>query len=232
MHSFPGRWIGGVALVLGPLLLLTGTLLRSPFDFFYPDQLDAMARHPGLLTAAYATFLAGHLVLAFAVLAVVSHIGRTRPVWALWSGILVLVGLFERTFHAGVDHAAQGLVRRHGPEFAERLVGESYQDLHLYSHLSLSIMVGWLVLAFAAWRSGVLGVVRSVALATMCLLPLGVLKGAEPWSVVGTVGLCVAFLPAGVRLLADGPRPTRRQALVTAVVVPVVGALAYISTLG
>ncbi|MEV0676378.1 hypothetical protein AB0I60_07610 [Actinosynnema sp. NPDC050436] len=232
MYSFPGRWIGGVALVLGPLLLLTGTLLRVPFPFFFTGQLDAMAAHPALMTAAYTTFLAGHLVTLFGVLDLVARIGRTRPAWAAWSGVLVVVGLVERTFHGGVDHAAQGLVRRHGAEFAARLVGESYQDVHLYSWLSLSIVAGWPVLAFAAWRSGELGVTRSVALATMALLPLGVLKGAEVLSVVGTVGLCAALIPAGVRSLRQGAKPTRKSVLTTVALLPLVGALGYVSTLG
>ncbi|CCH30039.1 hypothetical protein ABZ816_31780 [Actinosynnema sp. NPDC047251] len=232
MYSFPGRRVGGTAAILGPLLLLTGTLLRSPFPFFYPHQLDAMADHPALMSAAYTTFLAGHLVTAFGVLALVARIGRTRPALATWSGVLVVVGLVERTFHGGVDHAAQGLVRRHGPEFAARLVGESYQDPHLYGYLSLSIMLGWPVLAFAAWRSGELGVLRAVALAAMTLLPLGVLKGAEVVSIVGTVGLCVALLPAGVRSLREGAKPSRRAVLGTIALLPLVGALGYVSTLG
>lgn len=40
-EPFPGRWIGGLTLILGPLLLLAGVLLRSKFHFFFPDQLRA-----------------------------------------------------------------------------------------------------------------------------------------------------------------------------------------------
>ncbi|MGW7546424.1 hypothetical protein ACWGKQ_35750 [Streptomyces sp. NPDC054770] len=31
--GFPGRWVGGVSMVLGPLLMLTGALLRARFHF-------------------------------------------------------------------------------------------------------------------------------------------------------------------------------------------------------
>ena len=228
----PGRWIGGTAMVLGPLLLLTGTLLRLPFDFFFPHQLAAAAEHPALMTAAYTAFLAGNVLMWPAVAALAARIGRTRPAWAAWGAILVTVGLFARTFHAGVDHAAFTVVRHQGKAAATTFVSEGYQDLHLFSYLSFTIMAGWLVLAVGAYRSGTLGLVRSIALATMSLLPLGVLKGAEPLSVVGTVGLCVAFVPAGMRLLRDGPRPSRRSVLLALPAALGLGALAVVSTLG
>jgi hypothetical protein len=176
--------------------------------------------------------LAGTVLLAPAVLALAHRIGRTRPVLAAWGAGLVLVGLFERTFHAGIDQAAHGLVRRGGATFATDLVGQSYQDLHLFSFLSFTILSGWLVLAFAAYRSGVLGPTRAVALATMCLLPLGVLKGTEITSVIAVAGLCAAFVPTGLRQAFNGPRPSRKSLLLTLTTVPALGALAYVSTLG
>ncbi|WP_158841245.1 hypothetical protein [Saccharothrix deserti] len=231
-YTFPGRWIGATAMALGPALLLVATLLRWPFHYFFPQQLAAVAEHPALMTAAHTAFVAGNVLLAPAVVALAHRIGRTRPVLATWGAALVLVGLFERTFHAGIDQAAHGLVRRGGAESATDLVGQSYQDVHLFSFLSFTILFGWLVLAFAAYRSGVFGPIRAVALAAMCLLPLGVLKGTEITSVIAAVGLCVAFVPGGVRLAAEGPRPSRRSVLLTLVAAPTLGALAYVSTLG
>ncbi len=231
-YVFPGRRIGALSMVLGPVLLLTGTLLRSQFDFFFPDQLRAMSDHPALMTAAYTCFLAGNVLLWPAIVALATEIGKTRPALAAWGGILVLIGLFERTFHAGIDQAAQGLVARRGPTFAESVVSESYQDIHLFSFLSFTIMFGWYVLAFAAYRSKALGIIQSLGLASMGLLPLGVLKGTELLSIVGTVGLCVALVPAGVSKLLAGPKPARRTILLTAATVPALAALAFASTWG
>ncbi|MFI9451536.1 hypothetical protein [Amycolatopsis sp. NPDC052450] len=230
--TFPGRRVAAVSMVLGPVLLLTGTLLRSPFDFFFPDQLRAMSEHPALMTAAYTCFLAGNVVLFPAIIALATEIGRTRTALAAWGGLSVLIGLFERTFHAGIDQAALGLAGRRGAGFAESVVSESYQDLHLFSFLSFTIMFGWYVLAFAAYRAKVLGVAGSIGLATMGLLPLGVLKGTEFVSIVGTAGLCVALVPAGIRALLESPRPSRKTMLLTAVAIPALGALAFASTLG
>jgi len=59
--TFPGPWLGGVSLVAGPLLLLSGTLLRLGVPFFFPDQLDAYRQQPTVITTAYALFLLGRL---------------------------------------------------------------------------------------------------------------------------------------------------------------------------
>jgi hypothetical protein len=231
-YWFPGRWIGGAALILGPLLLLTGTLLRLPFHFFFPQQLAAVAGHHDQMVAAYTAFVAGNVVLWPAVVSLARTIGLTKPGWAAWGGTLVVFGLFERTFHAGIDHLAFQLVERRGLESATEFVADSYQGMHVFQYLSFTILVGWLVLAVGAYRSGALGVVRSIALASMALLPLGVLKGAEPLSVVGTAGLCVAFLPMGFRLLREGPKPGRRTILIASVVAPAVVGVGYLSSLG
>ncbi|MGI5504185.1 hypothetical protein [Lentzea sp. CA-135723] len=226
---FPNGWVGGVALVAGPVLLLAGTLLRSPFDFFFPDQLRAVAEHPALMRAAYTAFLAGTVVMWAAVAFLVHRIGATR--WAAWGGVLVTVGLFARTFHAGVDHAAFSATKHLGVVEATELVAQGYGDLHLFSFLSFTIMFGWYVLAFAAYRGG-LGRIRSVALAMMGLLPLGVLKGTEIVSIIGTIGLCVALVPLGVKVLMEQPTPTRKNVLTAVPVAVGLGALAVLSTLG
>ncbi|SEP80010.1 hypothetical protein SAMN05216188_101528 [Lentzea xinjiangensis] len=229
---FPNGWIGGTALVVGPVLLLVGTLLRSPFNFFFPDQLRAVAEHPQLMKAAYTAFLAGNVVMWAAVACLVQRIGRERPRWAAWAGVLVTVGLFGRVFHAGVDHAAFTATGHLGVNGATELVAAGYGALHLFSFLSFTIVFGWFVLAAGAYRSGVLGPVRAVALAAAGLLPLGVLKGTEVVSIIGTVGVCVACVPLGVHVLLQQPRPTRRNVLTAVPVAVGLGALAVLSTLG
>lgn len=204
---FPGRWVAGVALVAGPLLMLTGVLLRAPFDFFFPEQLAAYARHPDLMAAAYGTFIAGNVVLWPAVVGLAARIGVHRPGWALWGGTLAVSGLFARVFHAGVDHLAFQLARSQGVESATRAVGDAYGAFHIFSVLSAAILAGWVVLAVGAYRSGVLGPVRAVALGLMAVLPLGVLKGTTSLSIVAVAGLAVALVPLGVTVLRDGPRP-------------------------
>ncbi|MFG1694465.1 hypothetical protein [Nonomuraea sp. NPDC049309] len=78
---------------------------------------------------------------------------------------------------------------------------------HPFRALSGPAFFGWVVLAAGAYRSGVLGLGRSVALGLMSMLALGPLKGTQiPQSFIAVGGLCVAFVPLGVSLLRDGPR--------------------------
>ncbi len=107
------------------------------------------------------------------------------------------VGLFERTFHAGVDHAAFSATRHLGVAAATDLVAKGYGDLHLFSFLSFTIMFG-----------------------------------TEVLSIVGTIGLCVALMPLGIRVLAEQPKLTRRQVLIAVPAAVGLVALAVVSSLG
>ncbi|MFJ5266306.1 hypothetical protein ACIQAC_38220 [Streptomyces sp. NPDC088387] len=211
--GFPGRWVGGTAMVLGPLLMLAGALLRARFPFFYPDQLAAYERHPVLMSTAYGLFAAGGLLLWPAVAVVAARIGARSAGWGLWGGVLVVFGLFARAFHAGVDHLAFQLVRSEGAGPATDAVTAGYGAFHVFATLNLAILAGWIVLALGAWRTRVLGPVRAAALGLMAALPLGVLKGTTPLSLVALAGLCAALVPLGLALLREGPRPGRAAVL-------------------
>jgi hypothetical protein len=204
---FPGRWIGGVSLILGPLLLLSGSLLRIQFHFFFPQQLQAFDEHPTLLFASYSLFLAGNLLLWPGILTLVQLIGKSQPTWAVWGGIMVILGLFARTFHAGIDHLAFQLVDILQVKPATNVIAETYGTFHIVSSLSAFIMLGWIVLAIGAYRSGTLNLLASIALSLMAALMLGVLKGSSIVSVIAISGLCLAFIPLGIRILFAPPRP-------------------------
>ena len=153
---FPGRWVGGTALLLGPILLLAGTLLRLPFDFFFPQQLQAFEEHPTLLTTSYSLFLAGNILLWPAIITLAKLIGDTKPVWAVWGGTLVMLGLFARTFHYGINHLAFQLVKVQGLQQATKAVatpmGPSI-SLRPYQRLFCSAGLYWLSVLIGQVRS-------------------------------------------------------------------------------
>ncbi|OZB98494.1 hypothetical protein [Paenibacillus sp. XY044] len=206
-QRFPGPWAGGISLIVSPLLLLAGILLRSPYHFFFPDQLAAYGEHPLQITVSYSLFGAGIVMLWPAVLLLVQSIGVSKPLWAFWGGIFTIAGLFARTFHAGVDHLAFQLVRTGGVDQAVNTVGDAYGAFHIYSTFNLAIISGWIVLAIGCYRSGTLGLVQSAALSLTCALPLGVLKGTTPWSIAAAGGLAVALIPFGWTMLRSTPFP-------------------------
>jgi hypothetical protein len=208
-YWFPGRWVGGVSMIVAPMILLAAALSRLQFGFFFPQQLEAFQSHPVQMFTAYSLFLAGNVLLWPAVATLGHLIGRARPSWATWGCTLAMLGLFARTFHAGIDHLAFQLVRVQGLASATSTIAASYGSYHIVSALNPAIMFGWVVLAIGAYLAGVLGLLRSVALGSMAALMLGVLKGSSPVSAVVTIGLCVALIPLGISVLRDGPTPSR-----------------------
>lgn len=205
---FPGPWLAGLSLTLAPPLLLAGTVLRLGVPFFFPDQLAGYARHPALMGVSYGMVLAGLVALWPGVLAVAARVGVTRPRWAAAGVTLVLLGLFARTFHHGVDTFAFGLVDSAGVAAATDAVASYYgRPEYVVSSLTACVMAGWIVLAAGCYLSRTLGALRSLALALMAGLMIGVLKGSTVASVVEVTGLAVAFVPLGVRILVTAPRP-------------------------
>jgi hypothetical protein len=210
---FPGRWVGGIAMILGPVFLFAGALLRIQFHYFFPQQLAAFAEHPTLMITSYSAFLAGNFLLWPAIATLARLIGATRPGWAVWGASFVIFGLFARAFHAGIDHLAFQMVRVQGLELAAKTVAGSYGAFHIVSTLNPVIFFGWIALAIGAYLSGTLGLFRSIALGLMSALMIGVLKGSSLVSVVAIGGLCVALVPLGVKVLREGPKPSYRTIL-------------------
>jgi len=186
-----------------------------------------------LLTAAYNCYLAGNILLWPAVLTVATTIARRRPGWALWGGSFVIFGLFARTFHAGADYLAFQIVSIEGVENANKVIAGSYGAFHVVSALNATILLGWILLAIGTYLSGTLGLVRSIALALMSSLMMGVLKGSSITSVAAAGGLCIAFVPLGFTLLRTPPAPPLQRLLLgLAAGLVVIAALFYFGQLG
>ncbi|MFJ8577922.1 hypothetical protein [Micromonospora sp. NPDC093277] len=212
--TFPGPWLGGVSLIVGPCLLLAGTLLRLGVPFFFPHQLAEYQRQPTLISAAYAIFLSGTIALWPGVVAVATRVGVTRPAWALWGGSLVMFGLFARAFHYGVNTFAFALVDSTGLNTATQAVSAYYGYREwVASSLSLAVMLGWIVLAIGCFLSRTLRLLPAIALALMSGLMIGVLKGSTWASAAQVAGLTVALVPLGVTFLRHANRPPRNTVL-------------------
>ncbi|RZQ65052.1 hypothetical protein [Amycolatopsis suaedae] len=199
---FPGRWAGGVSATLAPVLLLAGMLLRYGPHFFFPHQLAAFGDQPNRMLAAYSLVLLGTVLLWPGVAALVASCRRRG--WALCGGVLVILGLFGRTFSAGVDHLAASLVPVLGAQGATELVAQTYGAFHMARLFTVATLFGWVVLAVAVWPTSR---VRAIALGLGTCIPVGVLKGTDVFSLVGAAGLAVALVPFGLSLLFAQPRP-------------------------
>jgi len=204
---FPGRYVGGVSLILAPLLILAGLVLRVNHDFFFPQQLQAYQDHPFLISTSYNLFVVGNILLFPGILTLVRMIGRKKSQLALWGGTFVMLGLFARLYHGGVDHMAFRMVDILGLESATKTIADSYGAYNILATLNATILFGWLILAVGSYLSGTLGLLPSIALGLMSALMLGVLKGTSLVSIIAVSGLCIALVPLGFRVLKDGQAP-------------------------
>ncbi|UJW30390.1 hypothetical protein L3Q67_35080 [Saccharothrix sp. AJ9571] len=222
---FPGRVIGGAALVLGPLVWWAGLFLRylalrsgaftpeqlaefAGQPFAARSQLAAYLANPGLVTAGYACFAAGALLLwpAFATLARI--VAARAPVLARWGGALVVLGLFGRLYFAGVDQTAFHLAASQGLDRATDFVLAHYAEIS-YGPWRVGVTasackyLGMLLLAVGAFRSGTFGLGRCLVLLWAGTLWGGVLKAVHLADLFEYGALCLVFLPLGIRVLRD-----------------------------
>lgn len=217
--DFPGRWIGGVTLVLGPIVLCAGYLLRHlssaaaltpqqqawaearPFAAY--GQLLAYTSRPALIILSYAVFALGALLLFPAFIALAQRVGGGL---AHWGAALLVAGLFARLYFAGADQTAFQLTEVVGLDQATNAVMKEYVDIsygpwRIPVWASVGQYAGSLLLAVAAWRSGVLGTARALMLLLAGGTWMGVLKAASIPDVLVTALLCVALVPLGTRVL-------------------------------
>ena len=221
----PGRVIGGTAMLLGAIMWLAVMVVRhlgyrlgtftaeqsawfAQHPFAAPGQLAAYAQHPRLVTAGYAIFAGSCIVLAFGVLTLARIVAAASPVLAHLAATCVVASLFGRLYFSGVDLTAFRLVDAQGLQPATDFVLAAYVDLSyglwfIPVTASAGALVGGVLLSLAAFRAGVLGVVRCLFLLAWAWTFLGVLKEADVGSVTGAIGLCVVFVPIGVQVLRD-----------------------------
>ncbi|WP_067968297.1 hypothetical protein [Nocardiopsis trehalosi] len=228
LSGFPGRAIGGAALLAAPLLWCGGLVLRHlalrggaftdaelrAFEarpFMADAQLAAYAESPLLATAAHALFAAGAMLLVPAVAALARLVAPRSPRLAAAGAVLVALGLLGRLYSAGVDAAAFAMVDDLGLGAATATVSATYTDL-AYGPWRVPVTayfgqyIGVLLLAAAAHRSGVLGTGRAVLLVAWGWLWTGVLKEATVADcVIAAAAAVLVFAPLGVRVLRGTP---------------------------
>ncbi len=222
---FPGRHIGGAALIAGPFLWWTGLLLRylglhsgsftdaqladfAGQPFAARSQLAAYLANPTLVTAGYACFAAGALVLCPAFTTLARIVAARAPVLARWGGTFVVLSLFARLYRAGVDHTAFRLAASQGIDRAAEFVLANYADIS-YGPWRIAVLaqaglyLGMLLLAIGAFRSGTFGLGRCLLLLWAGTLWGGVLKAAHLADLFEYAAFGVVMIPLGVRVLRD-----------------------------
>ncbi|MFI6296244.1 hypothetical protein ACIBEJ_31940 [Nonomuraea sp. NPDC050790] len=215
-----------MALILGPVVWFVGFLLRylatetaltpaqqawaEQQDFAGPGQLIAYHADPGLVTAAYAVFALG-AVLMFPACITLGQLIGTRL--AYWGAMLIVVGLFARLYFTGADQTAFQLTETLGVGGATQAVMAEYVDIsygpwRVPVWCSVGQYAGTMLLVVAAWRTGLFGTARAVIVLLPGLTWMGVLKAATIPDLVTTALLAAVLLPLGLITLRHQPPPT------------------------
>lgn len=232
----PGRFIGGTTMIIGPLVWFAGLLVRylavhvadltpeqrARFDaqnFAAPRELAAYAQEPALVTAGYALFAGGTILLFPAVLTFARIVAARCPRLAWWGGTIFGASLFARLYYSGIDLTAFQLVDTLGLQQATEVVLESYAELsyglwRIPVTGALGALVGIVLLTIGAFRSGTIGLGRGVLLLSFGWVFMGVLKQSDLIFGVlgGGVAICVVFIPLGIAVLRDRIRPLHTTA--------------------
>ena len=208
--GWPGSRLGAGALVVAPLLLLAGEVVRSGHYFFFPAQLSAMVDQPAVILTSYSLYTAGLVLMIPAFLALAGLIGRERPGWAFWGATIAVVGSAVRIFQEGISFLALQLVGAQGLEVATSAVSATYGAWYVLLPLNGSDNLAWGLLAIGAYRARVLGWVPALGMAFMMTHYSGVLKGTDLNSLTGAVLLAAALIPLGVSLWRTAEPVSRR----------------------
>ncbi|MEV0353343.1 hypothetical protein AB0H88_46980 [Nonomuraea sp. NPDC050680] len=223
---FPGRIAGGAALVVAPVVWFAGLLLRhlgfatadftaeqlTRFDqqpFAAMGQMAAYAGNPALVTAGYACFAVGAILLCPAVITLARIVAARSPKLAYLGGTLLVLGLFSRLYWAGVDQTAFQLIGRLGLEQATQVVLDTYVETsygpwRVPVTAAFGLYIGTFLLAIGALRSGTFGVGRFVLFLWAGTLWTGVLKESSLLKgVVSSAVLPLVLVPLGVQVLRD-----------------------------
>ncbi|GAA4543981.1 hypothetical protein [Amycolatopsis samaneae] len=222
---FPGRYVGGGALILAPPIWFAGFLLRylglhggqftdaeldafAELPFAAPARLTSYVRDPALVTAGDALFVLGAILL-FPAAVTLAHLAASRcPKLAAWGGTLFVFGLFARAYFAGADQTGFRLIAENGLDDTVRSIMAGYADIaygpwRVPVTASFGQYVGGLLLGLALWRSGVFGTGRTLVFLASVTIWVGVLKEAVVPDLVFTGLLALVLVPLGIRVLRD-----------------------------
>jgi hypothetical protein len=201
--GFPGRVTTGVCMIAAPILLAALCLLGSGvYKFDGRAFLTAMAAHPAITT----TFLNAVPIAVFLLmLAAIGLAGAARaasPRLSDIGGALALLGLCGPIFFIATEFCGYQLSSP-----AHLAAGAyMYDQANMVPRISLNIsgaaiVAGFILLAVAANRAGLLGRTRAVCLACTALLPFGFISAILPISAAGFIGCSIALVPLGLSWL-------------------------------
>lgn len=200
-NGFPGPRLAGVALVLGPLVMLAAAALLMEFEGGEFEEIQQrIADQPLRAEVGLNLMIVGWLLMTLGVLTLARLIAQRHPTLAAFAGVLTLMGLVVSFVFAGIATIEHGVAEFPDRGLAAQLEPVIAPPVALLLFLP-GIPLGWLLLAVGSWRAGVLGPVRAAMLLGPIGVPVGAILGFPVALVIGFAAVSIALVPLGVQIL-------------------------------
>ncbi|MDN5794752.1 MAG: hypothetical protein L0H79_03250 [Intrasporangium sp.] len=203
-QGFPGARITGVCAVVAPPLAVAASALGiASYHAAGQDFVAGMVAHPTTFGLAIQVSLASLILLLIAVAGVAGAVAAIRPGLGRTAGLLTVIGLCGPISFQSIYWAASQLTDTGAHRAAAAvLIDESQVIPRTVMNVSgPALVVGFVLLAVATARSGLLSPGRAVLLGMAALMPFGFISGHLLISVIAFAGLAAALVPLGWPLL-------------------------------
>ena len=200
------RMVGGVAMIVAPIVFVIAELLHGHFERDAAKQLDVIAQNTDRWYAAHILVLAG-LMLALPAFVGLAHLVRQgRPALANLGQVLLVPGTIALAALVGMELVAWQMAQS-GVDRAEMvLLWENTAENAGIAPLVLAAVlfpVAWLLLGLAlflarlapTWIAALVGLAQLVGF-------VGELSGGPKWlAVAAQVAFAIGLIPLGIRVL-------------------------------
>jgi hypothetical protein len=202
--GFPGRTVTGICFVVAPLLAIVGTAAGIPaYHAKGVDFVAGMVAHPHTFDLAIQCAEAAMVLLIVGVVGLATMVVATRPGWGRTAGAVTIIGLcgpisFE-SLYWGAWHITDTPAHRAAAALAmdrAQVIPRSIMNV-----TGPALIIGFVLLAIAVAKAGVLDRNRAVCLGITALIPFGFISGHLVISLIGFAGTAIALVPLGVGML-------------------------------
>lgn len=207
-EGFPGPLITGVCLIAAPILGVIGSALAiGVYSYKGADMIREMADHHARGTAGMNFAVAGVALMVFAVTALARAICTRRATLGRAAGTLTILGLAGPLFFEGMYWGASYLTAPSRQAAGAHMINATEVIPSTIVNVSgPALILGFILLAVGAAKSGLLSRSRSVALGLTALLPVGFISGFIVLSAIGFALAAIALVPLGLSALRSSGR--------------------------
>lgn len=201
----PGRLVTGICMVVAPVVLTATCLLGSDiYKFHGRDFLTEMMANPARTMVFLNVVPLGIMMLMLAVVGLAGLVSHRAPRAAHLGLVATLVGLCGPMFFVAIEFCAYQLANP-----AHLAAGARMYDLaNMVPRTTVNIsgpllVVGFVALAVAVRRAGLMSRFRAISLGLTALLPIGFIAAFLPISAIGFAFCSIALVPVGTSLLRN-----------------------------